>query len=92
MNPVLVDADCGRNAGLIEENGRRFRVAQRQGFDTYGKGISVFEIEVLSETDYRERKVCTIEPRFKPGIYGTHHLTTTGDITVIDHVSKAFIR
>ena len=92
LNPVLIDAECGRNGGLIVENDRRFRVAQRQGFDTYGKGISIFEIEVLSETDYRERRVCAIAPDHKRGIYGTHHLATTGEITVIDHVTRSFVR
>jgi hypothetical protein len=35
-NPIIIDPDCGRNAGLLRDGERVFRVAQGQGFRQYG--------------------------------------------------------
>ena len=69
-NPIFVDASRARNAGLIKEGDRLFRVAQRQGFDLYGKSTSVNEISKLDENDYVEDRVCTITPTFKGEFWG----------------------
>ncbi|MDF3839493.1 hypothetical protein P3W85_42140 [Cupriavidus basilensis] len=90
-NPVLIDSAGGRNAGLIAEGDRLFRLAQRQGFDRYGEGLIVNEILTISELAYEERQVSRIDPTFRKRLLGSHHLTTTGNITVIDHVSRQFV-
>jgi len=92
LNPLYIDPDIARNAGLFMDNGKVFRAAQRQAFDTYGKAFAIFEITTLNETHYVEQRVASIEPNFKPGLKGTHHMSTTGSTTVVDHVSVSFVR
>ncbi len=86
LNPVITDADRARNAGLLIDADRLFRVSQRQGYDIYGKGARISEIVSLSESDYVEEAVVTIEPRFRDGIHGTHHMHSDGHYTVFDFV------
>src|SRR6266699_3020659 len=85
QNPIRIDACGGRNAGLIIEGEKLFRVAQRQGFDQYGQGILVYEIKKISESIFVEELVSEINPAFRRGLRGTHHLSTDGRTTVIDH-------
>jgi hypothetical protein len=89
-NPLRIDAEGGRNAGLILEDGRIFRAAQRQGFDQYGKGLLLYEITDLTESVYSEYLVTEIDCNFRRGLLGSHHLSTTGKITVFDHVGRCF--
>jgi hypothetical protein len=90
QNPLRIDADGGRNAGLILEDDRMFRAAQRQGFDQYGKGLALYEIVELNETVYVERLVSQIDCGYHSGLLGSHHVSTTGKITVFDHVGRVF--
>ena len=85
QNPIRIDANGGRNAGLIIEGEKLFRVAQRQGFDQYGQGLLVYEIKNISESIFVEELVSEINPAFRRGLHGTHHLSTDGRTTVIDH-------
>ena len=91
QNPIRIDACGGRNAGLIIDGEKLFRLAQRQGFDQYGQGLLVYEIKVISESIFVEELVTEINPTFRRGLRGTHHLSTDGKITVIDHASYPFI-
>ncbi|MFL6671707.1 MAG: hypothetical protein ACJ8LG_00275 [Massilia sp.] len=90
QNPLRLDADGGRNAGLILEDKRIFRGAQRQGFDQYGKGLMVYEILELNEQVYVERLVSELDCNFRNGLIGSHHMSTTGKITVVDHLDRCF--
>lgn len=87
QNPIRIDACGGRNAGLIVDGEKFFRLAQRQGFDQYGQGLLVYEIKMISESMFAEELVSEIKPTFRRGLRGTHHLSTDGKTTVIDHVS-----
>ena len=89
QNPIRIDARGGRNAGLIAEGGRLFRIAQRQGFDRYGEGILVYEIKSISAATYAEELVTEINPTFRTGLRATHHLSTDGKTTVIDHAFRS---
>jgi len=91
QNPIRIDSCGGRNAGLILEGEKMFRLAQCQGFDRYGHSLRVNEIKEVSESRYVEDPVATISPEFRNGLLGTHHLSTSGDTTVIDHVSYSFV-
>jgi hypothetical protein len=84
MNPVRFDAACGRNGGLLREGDKLFRVAQRQGFQYYGAGATIFEIVTLSETAYEEREVAALSPSFHPHARGLHHMHSNGALTVFD--------
>jgi hypothetical protein len=90
QNPLRLDADGGRNAGLILEDNRIFRAAQRQGFDQYGQGLALYEIIELNEEVYVERRVAEIDCSYRSGLLGSHHVSTTGKITVFDHVGREF--
>jgi hypothetical protein len=85
QNPIRIDAYGGRNAGLVIEGEKLFRFAQRQGFDQYGQGLLVYEIKEISESVFVEELVTEINPAFRRGLNGTHHLSTDGRTTVIDH-------
>jgi hypothetical protein len=87
QNPILVDSIGGRNGGLIIDGERLLRLGQCQGFDQYGQSLRVYEIKEISESRYAEELVAEIKPDFRKGIVGTHHLSTDGRTTVIDHVS-----
>lgn len=89
QNPIRIDARGGRNAGLIIDGEKLFRLAQRQGFDQYGQGLLVFEIRAISESTYVEELVTEINPAFRKGLRGIHHLSCDGKTTVIDHCRLA---
>lgn len=91
QNPIRIDSCGGRNAGLIIEGEKLFRLAQCQGYDRYGYSLVVHEIKEVSESRYVEDPVAKISPNFRNGLLGTHHLTTDGKTTVIDHVSHSFV-
>jgi hypothetical protein len=60
-------------------------VAQRQGFDVYGKGISINKVEVLNTKTYEETEICSVGPDFMPGIRGTHHLHSNDGVCAFDY-------
>jgi hypothetical protein len=91
QNPIRIDACGGRNAGLIVDEEKLYRLAQRQGFDQYGQGLVVYEIKALSESLYVEERISEINPTFRKGLRGTHHLSSDGKTTVIDHVSYSLV-
>lgn len=90
QNPIRIDSEGGRNAGLVLEGDKIFRMAQRQGFDQYGEGLLMYEITELSETVYVERLFSQVDPSFRKNLLGIHHLSTAGDVTVFDHNARAF--
>jgi hypothetical protein len=83
-NPVISDARCARPAGKpFLWNGRWLRPAQ-DCTGTYGRRMTVREIEALTPEEYSEREVCTIEPQWAPGLLATHTLNMADDLAVID--------
>jgi hypothetical protein len=90
LNPLFIDPLGGRNAGLIIESGKIFRAAQNQGFDQYGEGLSMHEITELSESKYVEVKVKDFALKNRSDTIGSHHISTTGSITVTDYLTRKF--
>jgi hypothetical protein len=90
-NPIRIDSCGGRNAGLITEGDKIFRLAQCQGFDRYGHSLVVNEIKEVSDARYVEERVAKIRPSFRRGLLGTHHLSSDGKTMVIDHASYSFV-
>jgi hypothetical protein len=90
-NPVKIDPVGGRNAGLLRHGDRLYRAGQIQGFDRYGVGIRLYEICSLSLEDYRERSIAEIHPGFREGLLGTHHISSTGVVTVVDSYRCEFV-
>lgn len=83
-NPLIIDAAKGRNAGLLFDADGVYRVAQKQGFDFYGKAFSINRIDQLDEQDYHETEVRTVQADFFPDLLGTHHMHSSDGITVFD--------
>lgn len=91
-NPVYIDSSKGRNAGIVyDAMGNIYRVAQRQGFDLYGEGFSINKITVLDTEIFAEAEICSIDPHFFPGIFGTHHLHSNGTFSVFDFLEASRI-
>lgn len=86
-NPILVDASCARNGGLLRDEGKLFRVSQRQGFDRYGKSSQINEIVQLSDDVYEEKCIAIINPKFGTGLLGTHHFHSVDNVTVFDSLA-----
>ena len=86
-NPVIFDSNQARNGGMIfSESNNIFRVFQRQGFDMYGKSIGISQIKILNETQYKEKILTNIEPKFFKNIKGTHSFCFNPNILAIDFV------
>lgn len=85
-NPVIFNAERGRNGGLIHEDGRVYRVFQRQGWDLYGEAFGVAEITRLSMEGYEERALFEVEAHFMPQAIGTHTFNFAHGLMVTDFV------
>jgi hypothetical protein len=90
QNPLLIDSIGGRNGGLVIDGEERYRIGQCQGYDRYGESLLVYEITELTAERYTEQCVAKIKADFRKGLRGTHHLSTDGTTTVVDHASAAF--
>jgi hypothetical protein len=91
-NPLKIDPLGGRNAGLLRDGEKLFRAGQVQGFDRYGAGIRLFEITGLSQDKYEERLVSEIQPTFRKGLLGTHHISSVNGLTAVDSIHREFVR
>lgn len=87
-NPVIIDANGGRNAGFLIDGNIVYRPGQCQGFDLYGKYFGLNQIKSLTLNSYEEKRVCNVLPKFFKGISGTHHIHSAGNLTVFDFVRK----
>jgi hypothetical protein len=84
QNPIISDMKSARPAGsLFIQAGKLFRPSQDCS-KAYGYGFDLNEIEVLTETEYRERKVCSVRPDWDKNILATHTFANCGNLTVID--------
>ena len=84
LNPIIVDPEFARNAGLLHENGVIYRVSQARGFGVYGSSASFFEITVIDAMNYEEKLIKTIHPTHERGLTGVHHFNSTDGYTVWD--------
>ena len=92
LNPILIDASRARNAGLLMDGDKYFRVSQGQGYDMYGKRSLINEIIELSDSTYVEACAGEITPTFSKGLTGTHHLHSNGKVTAFDFVGPSKIK
>ena len=84
LNPVKSDVRSARPAGRpFEVDGVLYRPAQDCSV-RYGYALVINRVEELSETQYREVSVARINPRWCPGLVGTHTLNSDTSLTVVD--------
>ena len=88
-NPVIFDSRYARNGGgILHEDGKLRRVFQSQKFGIYGFSSGISNIETLSITEYKEKKVVEILPRFLKNIQGTHTFSYSNGLLAIDYVKR----
>ncbi|CAN2242150.1 glucosamine inositolphosphorylceramide transferase family protein [Candidatus Planktophila dulcis] len=85
LNPVIRDAEKGRNAGRYDVNlDSNIRIAQASEFGTYGKRIRFFEVQDLSLREYSEVEMKLPELDIPSDSQGHHHLSSVKDIKAFD--------
>jgi len=88
-NPICFSPGVGRNGGVLRDaDGTIFRVRQKQGYNQYGMMFSIAKITRLNTEGYEEEFYCEVEPKFFPGLIGTHHMYSAGGITVFDFLKE----
>jgi hypothetical protein len=88
LNPIVEDVKNARPAGRIfRKDGKTYRPSQDCS-KGYGYGFYLNEIITLSETEYKEAKVCAVKPDWDKKVLGVHTYGIADNLTVID----AFIK
>jgi hypothetical protein len=91
MNPVISDVKRARPAGkILERNGKLYRPSQCCN-PSYGYGIKLNEIVVLTENDYQEREIAFIEPKWDKKLKGVHTICHENRLTMIDGAYQKFV-
>jgi hypothetical protein len=87
-NPVVSDCKRSRPAGcFFEIDGRLYRPSQNCSV-RYGYGFNFNEVRVLTETDYEEETVTSVEPDWDPKLLGTHTFNFAGRLYLGDGFLK----
>jgi len=84
LNPLIVDSELARNAGMILHDDEIFRVSQKQTFDMYGGEFQINKINLLDTQKYSESLIYSFLPKQIRGSKAAHHFHTMGDITAFD--------
>lgn len=87
-NPVKSDVRGSRPAGkLFNWNGDLYRPAQDSS-GRYGYAISINKVVQLDREGFREEQVSSILPNWNKDLLGTHTISISGDLTVVDCLVK----
>ncbi len=90
-NPVVSDVRRARPAGRIfEYRGQLYRPSQDSSRG-YGYAVKINRLVTLSETEYREEEVSSIEPHWSSDIRGVHTLSHAHRLTVVDARLRRFV-
>jgi hypothetical protein len=89
QNPVATSISNCRPAGkLFQHDDKLYRPAQNNSSKQYGYAIKINEIEVLNETEYREKEVFEILPDKKNNLSAVHTINFVNSMIVIDGITK----
>jgi hypothetical protein len=81
---VASDVRVARGAGAVfEASGRLIRPSQDCSV-SYGYALNLNEIVSLSESPYRERTICRVDPGWTPRLEGVHSYSRVGEWEAID--------
>ena len=83
-NPIILDANKARNAGLIFDGKNHFRINQKIGFNNYGTGFEINIIDEINDKVYKETLCEIVSSELLKGYKGTHHLSSIDSFSVID--------
>jgi len=90
-NPVVSDVRRSRPAGrLFEHRGQLYRPS-RDSSRGDGYAVKINRVVTLSETEYREEEVSSIEPNWANDIRGVGMLSHAHRLTVVDARLRRFI-
>lgn len=84
MNPVVSDVTRARPAGTLFMRGEELLRPGQDCSVRYGYAVTLNRIDVLTVTEYREVPIARIEPGWYPGAIGTHTLSRSENLEVID--------
>ena len=89
LNPVKSNIRSARPAGTpFVHEGKLYRPSQDCA-SHYGSAITVNEVLVMTETEFREAEAFRVEPLADSAYpYGLHTLSQVGDATLIDGARK----
>ena len=73
--------------GIYIENDKIYRPSQN-GANNYGYGIQINEIIKISETEYEEINIQSINPNWNKNIVGLHTINFKENLTVIYAIKK----
>lgn len=83
-NPIVSDVRRARPAGrVLVKDGELLRPAQDCS-PQYGRAVCFNRIEVLTETEYREKPISMIGPEWRSGNRGTHTFNQSKTLQVVD--------
>jgi hypothetical protein len=87
-NPIVSDVTRARPAGnIFEHKGKLYRPAQDCSI-RYGYGMRIQEILKMSESEYLEREVVFIEPKWEEKIIATHTFSKAGRLIFGDALEE----
>lgn len=84
QNPVKCDARSSRPAGPLFERGGQLLRPTQDCSASYGGAVNLCAIEVLSNSEFRERVVDRLDPSAFAGMNGLHTFAASGAIEVVD--------
>jgi hypothetical protein len=83
-NPISTDIRLARGGGAIfRHEGKLFRPSQDCSGE-YGRSMTLNEILVLDQEQYREEPRVTVDPVWMKGLVGTHTYSRAGAVEFID--------
>jgi hypothetical protein len=89
LNPVLIDCRKGRNGGAIfKYENEYYRPSQINTHGIYGRGLQICKIKKITLDEFEDEPVIAIEPDFRKGLIGIHHLHQIGNEFVFDGCYK----
>lgn len=85
LNPILVDRRAARPGGpfIVQPDGRTFLPLQ-DGTDSYGGGLGIAELRLLSDDDVQFGPVQPLTPGAAWACDGIHTLSRAGRLEVVD--------
>lgn len=83
-NPIVSDVRRARPAGPILSVGDSLYRPSQDCSRQYGYGLRLNRIDVLNELEYRESESAFVTPEWESGLYGVHHVSHGGGLTMMD--------
>lgn len=83
-NPIVSDVRRARPAGPIIQLGDQLVRPSQDCSVQYGYGLRLNRIEEMTPESYREQEIGYITPCWQRGLYGVHHISHAGGLTMMD--------